>query len=119
MVSGHILHVKSFRLRRCDLHGGYQSPRKPPHNLTLSQGHPDSGALVLGPNYAACSLLSLRQNVSALSGPGILSFNNRLQLLWPPDGFSAWQKDGVAGSLKRFMEYAKTLSFVNTVVWKC
>ena len=93
--------------------------RKPPHILTLSQGHPDSGALVLGLDYAACSLLSLRQNVSELSGHGIRSHNNRLQLLWGPDGFSAWQKGEVARSLNRFKEYAKTLSFVNTAVWKC
>ncbi len=57
--------------------------------------------------------------ISEQSGPGILSFNNRLQLLWPPDGFSAWQMGEVARSLNRFKEYAKTLSFVNTAVWKC
>ena len=57
--------------------------------------------------------------ISELSGPGILSFNNRLRLLWGADGFSGIQKGGVARSLNRFKEYTKTLIFVNTAVWKC
>ena len=80
---------------------------------------PGFGCPWVGEGLWPCSLLSLRQNVSELSGHGIRSHNNRLQLLWVADGFSGIQKGGVARSLNRFKEYAKTLSFVNTAVWKC